>query len=88
MSVAIKTMCTLSEYQGKGLGSLLLERILRDVDRDNARVYLQASEMGARLYIRFRFVAFEDIVVNTPTGSHVWQMYDDGTTRSQKLRGR
>ncbi len=64
-------MCTLSEYQGKSFWSQLLERILRDIDQDNARVYLQASEMGARLYVRFGFVTFEDIVVDTPAGLYI-----------------
>jgi GNAT superfamily N-acetyltransferase len=61
------------EYFRMGLGSKLLERFLQDADRDHARVYLQATEMGTKMYPGYGFKDIEEMTVNTPRGPVNWR---------------
>jgi GNAT superfamily N-acetyltransferase len=71
--VVFHVIGTHPDYHRKGLGSKLLERFIQDADRGNARVYLQATEMGAKMYPRYGFKDVEGMTVNTPKGPVNWR---------------
>jgi len=71
--VVFHVIGTHPDYHRKGLGSKLLERFIQDADRDNARVYLQATEMGAKMYPKYGFKDIEEMAVNTPKGPVNWR---------------
>jgi ribosomal protein S18 acetylase RimI-like enzyme len=64
--LGITIMSIRPEYQGQGLGSLLMQHICEDMDRHGRHGYVLASPAGVGLYSKFGF----EIVgrVETPYG--------------------
>ena len=52
------------EYQRKGLGSLLLDPVWKLADKDNAKTFIQASEKGIGLYLKYGWVEVDEIVMD------------------------
>ena len=52
------------EYQRKGLGSMLLDPVLKQADEDNAKTFIQASEKGIGLYLKCGWVEVDEIVMD------------------------
>jgi len=72
-NLVIHVLATLPEYHRQGLGSQLLLRTLQDADKDHAKTYLQATEIGAGLYPRHGWKDVEDMVTQTPEGPVIWR---------------
>lgn len=53
------------EYQGKGLGGMLLEDGLALADRDRARTYIEASAKGLGLYLKYGWKEIDQITIDT-----------------------
>ncbi|TVY37218.1 hypothetical protein LSUB1_G004771 [Lachnellula subtilissima] len=69
----LNVLCVHPSYQRLGLGKMLLTRFLVDADKEHARVYLQATELGHPLYLKCGWVDIEDMVTQTPEGPVVWK---------------
>lgn len=54
----------LPAHQRKGLGALLIAEGVANVDRDNARVYLEASTAGYRLYLRHGWKQVDEVAID------------------------
>jgi GNAT superfamily N-acetyltransferase len=61
----VNILAVLPEYQGKGLGGLLLKHGLVLADRDGARTYIEASKKGFPLYKKYGWKEFDEVVVDT-----------------------
>ncbi|MGQ0679745.1 MAG: GNAT family N-acetyltransferase [Actinomycetota bacterium] len=67
---------TAPAHQGKGIGSALMEPVLRMCDRDQLPAYLEASsERNVRLYLRHNFKIVDE--VHLPDGPTMWCMWRD-----------
>ena len=66
---------TKPEWQGRGMGSALLRKVLKECDRDGIPAYLEASsERNRDLYLRHGFeVVCEITVEDGPTGFSMWR---------------
>lgn len=53
------------EYQRKGLGTMLLEPVLEQADREHRKVYIEASKKGLGLYIKHDWVQIDEMAVDT-----------------------
>lgn len=51
-------------HQRKGLGALLIADGLANIDRDNARVYLEASTAGYGLYLRHGWKPVDEVAID------------------------
>jgi GNAT superfamily N-acetyltransferase len=63
--LVVNILAVLPEYQGKGLGGLLLKHGLVLADRDGARTYIEASKKGFPLYKKYGWKEFDEVVVDT-----------------------
>jgi GNAT superfamily N-acetyltransferase len=52
------------EYQRKGLGSMLLEPVLKQADAEGRRTYIEASKMGLGLYLRLGWKEFDELLLD------------------------
>lgn len=57
--VVLEYMYVLPAYQRQGLGQRLMEQALLDADKDGAKAFLCASDLGRRLYAKFGFKDLE-----------------------------
>lgn len=62
-------LATLPEYVRIGLGSQLTDRFLAEVEENNARAYIQASERGIGIYRKTGWKDTDGIVFDTPEGA-------------------
>ncbi|KFX90617.1 hypothetical protein V490_06365 [Pseudogymnoascus sp. VKM F-3557] len=52
------------EYQRKGLGSMLLAPVLEQVDKENAKAFVQGSAQGVGLYLKHGWVEVDEILMD------------------------
>lgn len=70
----LQLLAVAPDQQGKGLGSVLLDEVLRRLDRDHEAAYLEATTLRSRaLYERHGFECFGEIAL--PAGPVMWQMW-------------
>ena len=57
-------LCTLPEYQHRGLGKLLMEQGLNDAEKEGAKTFLLASPAGKPFYHKLGFKDLEEQVLD------------------------
>jgi GNAT superfamily N-acetyltransferase len=60
----VSGLCTLPEYQKRGLGRLLMERGLNDAERDGAKTFLLASPVAKPFYHNLGFKDLEEHILD------------------------
>lgn len=60
----LQILVTVPEFQGRGVGTLLLQEGLRMADQAGLPAWLEASAKGRRLYRKLGFNDVEDIVID------------------------
>ena len=62
LNQVLRALATLPEYQGKGCGSILLESGLEDIDKQLAKVFLEATPQGRPLYAKYGWKLVDEMV--------------------------
>lgn len=60
----LEYMYVLPAYQRQGLGQRLMEQAVLDADRDGAKAFVCASELGRGLYMKSGFKDLETVFVD------------------------